>query len=208
MPEFRKLTLAARLHLRRGLKSGKLLQAANDVRQAARLAFSTETMFGQLTGLSLLTIEWRAFDWARRHQLATAGWTPLDEETIARARRVVRTAPAFVSPMAKDETRARAQACDRVTRCAALTEVVAVSAGLETLLREPWRGRSGSVLETIARPTAPCSFALARHWSTRPLVDVAESKRSGTQEIIAGAVMSRAASGFYLAELETAYPPP
>ena len=206
LPEFGRLSLAARLHLRRAVKTGKLVQAARHVRSAARLAFSTENYVGQFTGLSLLTTEWRAWEWAQKHQLKTTGWTPVDEVTLERARRVVRTASAFFSPMTKEDTFARAMACDQVTSCAAITEVVAVSAGLDSLLREPWRTRLGGVLKTIAAPTDRCSFALARHWAGRPLVDLVESKRSRNQEVIAGGVMSRAAGGFYLPALERFYP--
>lgn len=205
-PEFGRLSLAARLHLRRAVKTGKLVQAAREVRNAARLAFSTENDVGQFVGLSLLTTEWRAWEWAQKHQLKTAGWTPIDELTLERARRVVRTAPAFFSPMTKEDTFARAAACDQVTSCAAITAVVAVSAGLDSLLREPWRTRLGGVLKAIAAPTDRCSFALARHWAARPMVDVGEAKRSRNQEVIAGGLMSRAASGFYLPALERFYP--
>lgn len=208
LPEFNRLTLAARLHLRRALKGGKLLQAAGEVRHAARLAFTVENLVGQLTALRLLTIEWRAWEWAQKNGMVTAGWTPIDEETVERARRVVFTAPAFFSPMAKEETFARAVACDRVTRCSSMTEVVAVNAGLESLLRAPWSVRYSSVLGTIAKPDERCSFSLARHWSTRAMVEVSEAKRSRHHEVIAGAMMSSAAKAFYLPTLEKYYPGP
>ncbi len=205
LPAFSQLTLAARLHLRRAVKNGKLVQAASEVRHAARLAFTTETLVGQSTGASLLTIEWRAFDWARRHKLPTTGWTPLDEATLERVNRVVIAAPAFFSPMATDATSARAKACDQVTQCAALTEVVAVNAGMESIFREPWGARYRSVVETIAAPNARCSFGTARYWSSRPMIEVAAAKLSRNQEVIAGAMMSAAATRFYLPCLERAY---
>lgn len=205
-PLFPRLTLAARLHLRRGSKSGKLVQAAREVRHAARLALSTENLIGQSVGLNLLTIEWRAWDWAQKRKLKTSGWTPLEEATVERARRVVRTAPAFFSPMADEATFARAAACDQVTSCSAITEVVAVTAGLESLLREPWRARYAATLKTISAPGERCSWALAKHWSSRPMIDVAESRLSRNQEVIAGGMMSNAASGFYLPALTRFYP--
>ncbi len=206
LPEFNRLTLAARLHLRRALKGGRLVQAAGDVRHAARLAFTVENLVGQITALRLLTIEWRAWEWAQKHRVSTAGWAPLDEETVERARRVVFTAPAFFSPMAKEETFARAVACDQVTRCSALTEVVAVNAGLESLLRAPWSVRYAGVLKAVAKPDERCSFELARYWSTRTMVEVEEAKQSRHQEVIAGAMMSSAAKAFYLPTLEKYYP--
>ena len=187
------------------MKTGKLVEAARDVRHAARLAFSTENLIGQSVGLSLLTLEGRAWEWARRHQLNNTGWTPVDETTIERARRVVRTAPVFFSPMTPEEIFARATACDQVTNCSGLTEVVAVSAGLESLLREPWKTRYAAVLKTITKRDG-CSFALARYWATRPMVDVADARRSRTPEVIAGGMMSRAAEAFYLPALERWYP--
>lgn len=206
LPVFQRLTLAARLHLRRGAKNGKLVQAAKDVRHAARLAFSTENLIGQSVAVNLLSFEWRAWDWAQRHRLKTPGWTPIDEPTVERARRVVRTAPAFFSPLAQEATFARVTACDQVTRCAAITEVVAVSAGLESLLREPWRARYAALLQASSAANDRCSFALARHWSSRSMVDVDEARLSRNQEVIAGGMMSRAASGFYLPALTRFYP--
>ncbi len=206
LPEFNRLTLAARLHLRRALKGGKLVQAAGEVRNAARLAFTVENLVGQITALRLLTIEWRAWEWAQRNNVSTEGWAPIDEETVERARRVVFAAPAFFSPMASEATFTRAVACDQVTRCSAMTEVVAVNAGLESLLRAPWSVRYSKVLGAIGKPDERCSFSLARHWSTRAMVEVGEAKSSRHHEVIAGAMMSSAAKSFYLPTLEKYYP--
>jgi hypothetical protein len=81
-----------------------------------------------------------------------------------------------------------------------------MSAGLESLLREPWRARYAGLLETVAAQNERCSFALAKHWSSKPMVDVAEARLSRNQEVIAGGMMSRAASGFYLPALTRFYP--
>lgn len=205
LPDFAKLSLVARLHLRRAVISDRLVRSAADVRHAARLAFSTENLIGQLNALDLLTIERRAWEWAQKHKVNTAGWTPIDEETITRARRALRTAPAFFSPMAQEETTQRALACDQVARCSGLTEVVAVSAGLETLLREPWKARHSSVLERVSRADDRCSFALARYWSIRPMVDVTAARLSRNQEVIAGGMMSTAATADYVPVLQEMY---
>lgn len=206
LPEFNRLTLAARLHLRRALKGGKLVQAAGEVRHAARLAFTVENLVAQITALRLLTLEWRAWEWAQKNGLPTTGWTPIDEETVERAFRVVFTAPGFFSPMTTEETFARVVACDQVTSCASYTEVVAVSSGLDSLLRAPWSTRYGAVLAAIAKPDERCSFNLARYWSARPLIDVADAKGSRNHEVIAGGIMSHAAKAMYVPTFEKYYP--
>ncbi len=206
LPKFNRLTLAARLHLRRASKGGKLVQAAGEVRHAARLAFTVESLVAQITALRLLTLEWRAWEWAQKNGLPTSGWAPIDEETVERAFRVVFTAPGFFSPMTNEETFARAVACDQVTSCSSYTEVVAVSSGLESLLRAPWSTRYGAVLAAITKPNGRCSFNLARYWSTRPLIDVAEAKGSRHHEVIAGGIMSHAAKAMYVPAFEKYYP--
>lgn len=205
-PEFGKLVRASQLHLRRAVKSNTLPAAAKDVREAARLAFTTETLLGQSIGINLLAVEAVAWNWAQKNGRSTAAWTPLDEETLERARRVVRTAPVFMSPMVSDETFSAARACERVTACAALTEVSAVTAGLQTLLREPWRSQLAKVRASAERPPGDCSGALARHWGTQEMVSVEDAKKSRLQEVISGAMLSAAATRSYLPELERWYP--
>lgn len=205
-PEFSKLIRAAQLHLRRAAKTNTLPGAAKDVRHAARLAFSTETLLGQSIGINLLAVEAVAWNWAQRHGRPTSGWTPLDEETLERARRVVRTAPVFTSPMVSDETFSAARACERVTTCAAVTEVSAVTAGLQALLRAPWSARLAKVRALAEQPPQGCSSALARHWGAQEMVAVEDAKRSRLQDVIAGAMLSAAATRAYLPELERWYP--
>ena len=205
LPRFGLLNVAARVHLRRGLESGKLMQAAREVRHAARIAFNSENLVGQAVAVNLLSIEWKARDWAFHRALPTAGWEVIPLDVIERARRVVRTAPAYFSPMSDERTFSSALACDRLTVCAAYSEVTAINAGLESLLREPWRARYASVLATISKPNDRCSFSLARYWAARPMLDVEEAKKSRAQEVIAGGMMSKAATGFTLPALDQFY---
>lgn len=205
LPRFGLLNVAARVHLRRGHEAGRLIQAAREVRQAAKLAFNSENLVGQALAVNLLSIEWKARDWAFHRAFPTAGWDAIPLDVIERARRVVRTAPAYFSPMTDERTVQRALDCDRLTVCSAYSEVAAISAGLESLLREPWRSRYGATLSTIAKPNERCSFSLARYWAARPMLDVKEAKGSRVHEVIAGGMMSKAATGFTLPALDQFY---
>lgn len=205
LPRFALLNVAARVHLRRGLESGKLTQAAREVRQAAKIAFNSENLVGQAVAVNLLSIEWKARDYAYQSGRSIAGWDVIEPDLIERARRVVRTAPAYFSPMSHERTIARAMECDRLTVCSAYSEVTAINSGLESLLRDPWRARYSAALATISKPSERCTFSLARYWAARPMLDVEEAKKSRAQEVIAGGMISKAATGFTLPALDQFY---
>lgn len=174
MPQFLALLTAARVHLKRGAAEGTLAAAGRDVRHIAYLAWTTETLLGGLVGIALLDIEHQAWSWADQRAIDTQGWFPVPKATIDRAQKVLRAAPAFYSPMANEKTFARAVACDRVTRCSALTETALFASSLARLVDEPWRSRALTVSTATDAPRDGCTFALARYWASRQVFEVPE----------------------------------
>ena len=169
LPNFVAILDVAKMHLKRGAKEGHLIEAARDVRQLAWLSYSTESLLGGMVGLALLAIERTAWEWAGKHDVATTGWTPVPEPTTEKAKKVLAAAPAFFNPLSSEATFARAMACDKVTRCAALTEAATVTSGLSAMLDEPWRARARALSTATDAPRGGCWFSLARYFANHPM---------------------------------------
>lgn len=171
LPNFMLLLQAAKVHLARGGRAGSLKDAARDVRQLARLCLTTESLLGAMVGVALLSVERDAHAWALAHGADTSDWTPVDADTTAQAKAVLRLASVFFGPAANEATFARALACAQASRCVGLTEAVTLVGALAPKLPEPSASRVKAALGVVSTPGHGCSFATARYFAARPLTD-------------------------------------
>lgn len=80
IPDFFPLQVLAKLRIIHGLKTGDILPALIEVRQLARLMWSTESLFGAMESLAILRIERFGYEEAvARNQIAINAWTPLTD---------------------------------------------------------------------------------------------------------------------------------
>ncbi len=88
LPNFGHLIDLAKARLLRGLAEKRPREALTDVRQLARLVYSTETLLGSMVAISILRMEREAFEAAVAGRLLRpADWQPLSEELLVRAKR-------------------------------------------------------------------------------------------------------------------------
>lgn len=98
-PSFRDFSHFAKLRLLRGLRTQQPLAAFRDVRQLAKLVYSTETLVGAMVGISILGMERDAYSEALKRGFLKAGdWQPISEELQLRARRSLFGMAAWVNP--------------------------------------------------------------------------------------------------------------
>lgn len=88
MPKYNDLNDFVRVRLLQGLGSGKMLPALKDVRQLARLVYTSETLISSMVAVGMLNLERSAYEEALRRNLLRKGeWAPISAELSARARR-------------------------------------------------------------------------------------------------------------------------
>jgi hypothetical protein len=168
-PQFIQLVWAAKVHLVKSARGGMLREAAQDVRQLARLCLTTESLLGAMAGLTLLGLERSAHEWATSHSVDVGDWTPVDAARVERAEAVMMAAPVLLGPTADEATFWRALACAEVSRCVGLSEAVSFIGGMLPLLPEPAASRLKVALGVVSTPGKGCSFATARYFVGRPL---------------------------------------
>lgn len=106
LPKFTDAQLFAKAALVKGLAAGDARPAARDVRELARLCFTTEQLIGEMIAVSLLNLERRAYDQARARGQSVEGWEPVSEADVNALKRVAWAAVAPHSMMATGDLEA------------------------------------------------------------------------------------------------------
>jgi hypothetical protein len=97
------LLALAKARLGQGLKQGDPRAAAREVRELARLCFTTEQLIGSMIGIALLAVERRAHEEAVARHQDVDGWTPISEDEQRSLRRALWVAAAPTSFLAGPE---------------------------------------------------------------------------------------------------------
>lgn len=102
-PDFSFLSRAAKLHLRRALDRGDVVQAFADIRHLARLVYTTESLVGSMTAVTLLKIERAAYEQAVKRKITIASDSvPFSGEAIARMKTTLWVTAGFADHAAPD----------------------------------------------------------------------------------------------------------
>jgi hypothetical protein len=87
-PNFLDLQNMAKVRLIQGLASGDARQAAKEVRELARLCFSSEQLICEMIGIAILGMEEAAFKEAQKRKQITDAWVPISENERLQMRRL------------------------------------------------------------------------------------------------------------------------
>lgn len=124
-PDFAFLPRAARLRLRRGLDLRDAAPALREVRQLARLSYTTETLIGSMVAVGLLKMERAAYDEAvRRNILLPADYEAVDPILLKKMKTTLWATVGFADSSAPDVVKRAFLGKDAwpVGACAALGE--------------------------------------------------------------------------------------
>lgn len=89
-PNLSSLRPLVQLRLLRGLRTGEMIPALQEVRQLARLVYTNETLLASLVSISFLDLERAAFEQAVRDKiLRKQDWLPISKEITTRAHRSI-----------------------------------------------------------------------------------------------------------------------
>jgi hypothetical protein len=159
IPNFIPLQLWAKFRLLHGLRTGKPVEAAKDVRHLAWLAYRTDMLLGGAIAAALLQLERQAYD---SMQAPPADWHPMSLEQVARMRALVMSGPAFSQLSAPLEVARQARSCGEpvVTRCSALAEASSYATYLKPLAKDKYR----EIYEAFATEFAerPCATSFSQ----------------------------------------------
>ncbi len=164
VPMFLDVQRLARARLLQGLREGTVVAAAAEVRELARLSFTTEHLVGEMVGVGLLSVEAKAHAEAVKRGVDVAGWAPLVEEAArGQLKRALWAANAPTSMLA---TGVVASTRLPVGRCSALREGLGNAHFLrrytERLVPERYEAL------TAALADSPCRLRRARlAWATQ-----------------------------------------
>ncbi|MBL8921344.1 MAG: hypothetical protein JNJ54_20965 [Myxococcaceae bacterium] len=120
---FRDVLVLAKLRLLRGLASGEVRPALDEVHELARLCLTTESLVGSMVAVGLLELERKAAAEAGSRGLDLGGFPVPSEEDTRSLKRALWAVPHATSLLAPDEP--LDPAFPLVGRCAALAELAA-----------------------------------------------------------------------------------
>lgn len=176
----------ARLRLLRGLATGDLKDAIEEVRHLAWLSFHSGALIGPLIATNMIQHEQKVFDAAA--PAARKGWTPTPAEDVQRLKRVSKFSVSFrpaALPVALSQ-RIRGCAPAAALPCSVDVEDAATLAYVRPVLApyEPaqYERFEESILPAVA---APCAGAARAAWASQPvdLNDVWAITGDGAQKI-------------------------
>lgn len=124
LPNFVDLGPLAKVRLMQGLTTGTHVMAGAEVRELARLCFTSENLIGEMVGVMLLNLERQAHQEAVRRGLDVTGWAPVSEEDALKLKRLLWATKGPHSPLATGQLAATEV---RVGRCSSLREGMAMA---------------------------------------------------------------------------------
>jgi hypothetical protein len=133
IPRFSDAFLFAKARLAQGLARGDARPAGEEVRALARLCWSTERFIGAAVGVSLLTIERRGFEEAKRRNQSVEGWAPRSRDDVEALRRLLAVGAAPLHLLA-GPTMAKPELT--VGRCASIYDGLLVASLLRDFLSD------------------------------------------------------------------------
>lgn len=135
LPGFQLLITWSKLRLLKGLADGQPAAASAEVRQLAKLSFTTEILLGEMIALAILQAEDEAHARAVAKGLPVEGWTSFDAPTRKRMKRALWSLQAYTS---LDTPAAHEKDFDsvKVGRCAALHEASFFALAMRPLLKQ------------------------------------------------------------------------
>ncbi len=159
-----KLTQIARIRLLQGIASGDVKSAGEEVEDLARLTFSTEQWTVAMSGIHLMQLTRRAFEYARADGLDVEGWSPPDRKVLEAATRVLR---AYVGAL--DYHVDPALLGDLLTspdltagRCAALNEAAVIDIEIESVTGDRYREAHTWLTKALESTKGQCRLTLVR----------------------------------------------
>lgn len=152
----------AKLRLLRGLQTGQMRPALDEVHELARLCLTTESLVGSMVAVAILDLERKAAAEATARGLELGGFRVRSAEDTESLKRTLWAAPHATSLLSPDEP--LAPDFPMVGRCAALNELAIA------LYVRPWATAAlPSRYETLTRmlETSDCRLRRLRHaWAT------------------------------------------
>jgi hypothetical protein len=155
-PVFTDLVAVGRAHLVAGLLSGDARGAGRDVRQLARLCFTSERIPGAITAIALLGLERRARDAAAQRGLPTDGWDPVSEDDQRALKRLL---VAGSLPYTLHAVGAGARWVPPLS-CSGAEEVLVADLYMRGFLKSELRHRYAELTQAIE--TSPCRWRRLR----------------------------------------------
>ncbi len=158
LPYLVSLPLWAKFRLLHGLRSEQPLEAAQDVRQLAWLAYRTDLLLGGAIAAALLQYEREAYD---SLPSPPPEWRPMSQVQIDRMRAVLMSSMAFSNIAAPASVARQARSCGApaVSHCAALAEAALMLKLVQPLVGDSYRETYSAFAEDVAAPTCPTALA-------------------------------------------------
>jgi hypothetical protein len=157
IPNFIDLVTFAKVRLTQGLQSGDARPAARETRELARLCLSSETILGEVFGVSILGHERRAHDEAVRLGQDVTGWNVFSVDEEKSLKRVLFAGPAPYSLLATDPL---AKVTPSIGGCAGLNEGIVMAHFLRRFSERELPERYASLTKAIE--TSSCRLRRAR----------------------------------------------
>jgi len=184
-PDYITLQTAAKVRLLQGLREAKGAEAAAEVRELARLAASTETLIGDMVGVSMIKFDVRARLMATKRGQDASSWPTSTIEEAERLRRTIWAAVGFFEalPLAPEIENDVV-----VGRCTALLEGGATALMVRGLMIESHSARYASLTKSINESSCRLKN-LRRAWNQAPsleqeLRDVSRLTKGGPIEAL------------------------
>lgn len=174
-PKLRVLQEWTKFRLIHGLRTGRPLEAARDVRHLAWLSYRTDTLYGATFAAVLLAHERRAHALMKE---PPAEWKPQSQEQDERLREVIWSSVPYSGIVTPVDVGRKARTCGSgITRCIALVEASAMNRLLQPLL-EPSHPRAYAALaEELSTPCGTTLFeTVARRGATLDLSHVMQEE--------------------------------
>jgi hypothetical protein len=187
MPSFIDLQSFAKVRLTQGLQSGDARPAAKEVRELARLCFTTEILVGEMIGVALLGIERHARDEAVKLNQDVSGWTAVSQEDQQSLKRLLWAGPAPYSLLA---TGPLTSAPPSVGSCTGLREVMGTAHIMRKFAESEVPERYAAITQALEKNSCRLRRARAAWTSNDPSGQIPDTAEALCMSEVGGTVSS------------------
>lgn len=153
IPNYLGLQSLAKLRLLQGLANGDVLPALQEVRQLARLTWSTEILVGEMVAVAMLSFERATYEEAiQRRMIPAESWTPVSKADTQALKRMTFGMAALYTGQAPDGALERVYAAvpTPLAECSAASEAMVTGRFARAIFGSPWPGEVHIPLGTAA----------------------------------------------------------